>query len=274
MRVEEFFAEDQSNQINELESELWQRSEALSAKNVYETTDGRRITLLTRKAPVADDAGASSVMFAVATDVSGHVRNENRLAEQAHALRERVKEVSCLYDVSRTLLECDGTITSDVLGRIARRIPAGWQYPQITEARVQLGDEVGETSGFRQTDWMLHHHTGEGSLRAAVDVAYVEAPEQDGPTFIPEERQLLALELFEREETIDMVITDVVMPQMSGLELLDELRDRNVGVPILLISGYAKPEILEGRDGELGDSFLHKPFNATELIERVSDLIE
>lgn len=191
MRVEEFFAEDQSNQINELESELWQRSEAISAKNVYETTDGRQITILTRKAPVADDAGASSVMFAVATDVSGHVRNEERLADQAHELRERVKEVSCLYDISRTLLECEGTITSDVLGRIARRIPAGWQYPQITEARVQLGDEVGETSGFRQTDWMLHHHTGEGSLRAAVDVAYIESDEHDGPTFIPEERQLL-----------------------------------------------------------------------------------
>jgi two-component system, OmpR family, response regulator len=47
------------------------------------------------------------------------------------------------------------------------------------------------------------------------------------------------LETFNRG-TFDLVITDYKMPRMDGLELIREIRQQTVGVPIILISGYAE----------------------------------
>jgi CheY-like chemotaxis protein len=57
---------------------------------------------------------------------------------------------------------------------------------------------------------------------------------------------------------VAMVITDVRMPGMSGLELADEVRRRWPGVKIILISGYFVPP-------ETPQRFLKKPFHMNEL---------
>ena len=56
----------------------------------------------------------------------------------------------------------------------------------------------------------------------------------------------------------DMVITDVRMPGMSGLELAEEVRGRGLCTKMLLISGYFLPQVVTER-------FLRKPFHMHEL---------
>ena len=56
-----------------------------------------------------------------------------------------------------------------------------------------------------------------------------------------------------------------MMPQMSGLELVREVRQANKRVPVVFISGYPGSEELEQEMRLLGGLFLKKPFNPWSL---------
>ena len=73
---------------------------------------------------------------------------------------------------------------------------------------------------------------------------------------------------------IDLVVTDVVMPEMSGRELVVHLRDRRPEVRVLYISGYTDDEILRRGLHEPGVAFLQKPFAAASLAESVRNVLD
>ena len=64
------------------------------------------------------------------------------------------------------------------------------------------------------------------------------------------------------EQEPDLVITDINMPQMDGLVLLESIRDRFPDLPVLAISGYLDEEEIEGKGF---NGFLHKPLQMDEL---------
>ncbi len=74
--------------------------------------------------------------------------------------------------------------------------------------------------------------------------------------------------------TVDLVLTDIVMPWMNGLELAAGLAARGLDIPVLFMSGYADDEIL--RRGELppGTSLVQKPVTADELAAAVRDSLD
>jgi signal transduction histidine kinase/CheY-like chemotaxis protein len=59
-----------------------------------------------------------------------------------------------------------------------------------------------------------------------------------------------------------IVFSDVVMPGMSGLELAEEIRRRNLDVPVVLTSGYSH---VLAQNGEHGFELLHKPYSLEQL---------
>ncbi|WP_460156865.1 hybrid sensor histidine kinase/response regulator [Pseudomonas sp. S2_H10] len=75
-----------------------------------------------------------------------------------------------------------------------------------------------------------------------------------------------ALDLFEREPEIDLVITDMAMPQMSGAQLANAIRIIRPNVPIILATGYA--ERLEGFAAHLPR--LSKPYTQLNLVEIIA----
>lgn len=78
-----------------------------------------------------------------------------------------------------------------------------------------------------------------------------------------------ALELIEKATTpIELVITDMVMPQMSGRELIEQLQLRLPGIPVLRTSGFVRPT-----SPEETDAYLAKPFTSQQLLRRVKDLL-
>lgn len=83
----------------------------------------------------------------------------------------------------------------------------------------------------------------------------------------------LAADRFLREKQVDVVITDVDLPGLSGFELLGRLRLRNNGVPVILLS--VKNDSSEWIRGmELGATdLLYKPFEIVELIRRIEALL-
>jgi len=72
---------------------------------------------------------------------------------------------------------------------------------------------------------------------------------------------------------LDLVVTDIVMPEMSGIELADRIAASHPGVPVLLVSGYAD-EAGEGRGAASGRELLSKPFRPQQLVERARRLVD
>ncbi|MCF3576593.1 response regulator [Planktothrix agardhii] len=86
---------------------------------------------------------------------------------------------------------------------------------------------------------------------------------------------LAALESI-REQKPDLVITDVIMPELNGLELLQILRHDpdTQRIPIILLSARAEENArIEGLEAK-ADDYLIKPFSARELLARVQSILE
>ncbi len=67
------------------------------------------------------------------------------------------------------------------------------------------------------------------------------------------------------EQQIGCVITDVAMAGMSGWDLLEALRRKNPGLPVILTSGYSEDQVMKGDHVERPQAFLGKPFTLAEL---------
>ncbi|WP_395670922.1 cell cycle histidine kinase CckA [Phenylobacterium sp.] len=84
-----------------------------------------------------------------------------------------------------------------------------------------------------------------------------------------------ALELAEAHAgTIDLMISDVVMPGMQGPDLLKQARGYLGAAPVMFISGYAESEFSDLLEGETNVSFLPKPIDIKTLAERVKQELQ
>ena len=81
-----------------------------------------------------------------------------------------------------------------------------------------------------------------------------------------------ALELLESESRIDLLLTDVVMPEMTGVELARRIRELRPGITVLLMSGYADDDVLDEIVSS-GLPFVPKPFTAQTLTDRVAEAL-
>jgi two-component system cell cycle sensor histidine kinase/response regulator CckA len=84
-----------------------------------------------------------------------------------------------------------------------------------------------------------------------------------------------AIEIVEsRKGAFDLVLSDVVMPEMDGPTLLKELRRRGVGTKIIFISGYAKDAFAKNLEGHSDFDFLPKPFSLKQLAAAVKSAMK
>ena len=81
-----------------------------------------------------------------------------------------------------------------------------------------------------------------------------------------------ALEILD-QESIDLIVTDVMMPGMNGFEFTRQLREAQMDLPILIIT--AKSDIVDKQSGFLAgaDDYMVKPIDINELVLRVNALL-
>ena len=75
------------------------------------------------------------------------------------------------------------------------------------------------------------------------------------------------------KERIDLLITDVVMPQLDGPALVREVRSIRSDMKVIFISGYAEDAFRKRLDRDCNTDFLSKPFNLKQLASKVKDII-
>jgi PAS domain S-box-containing protein len=76
------------------------------------------------------------------------------------------------------------------------------------------------------------------------------------------------------ERSFDLLVTDVVMPGLSGPDLATQLLDRLPGLKVLFISGYSSHSSLVDGALQAGTAFLQKPFVLGELATKVRELLD
>jgi two-component system, cell cycle sensor histidine kinase and response regulator CckA len=79
--------------------------------------------------------------------------------------------------------------------------------------------------------------------------------------------------LEERQGAVDLVVSDVVMPEMDGPTLLKEMRTRNPELKIIFVSGYAEDAFEKSLPANQQFAFLPKPFTLTQLVAAVKETI-
>ncbi|MGE4497036.1 MAG: response regulator [Deferribacterales bacterium] len=72
----------------------------------------------------------------------------------------------------------------------------------------------------------------------------------------------------------DLILLDVMMPEMTGLEVLDYLHRSGRRIPVLLITGYLDVRPEEEYVKEMVIGLLHKPFSPSELIESTHTILQ
>jgi len=109
-----------------------------------------------------------------------------------HDLQERAKELNCLYRVDE-ILGREGAPVDDVLHEIVQTLPAGWQFPDVTKARMTVGGRAYEPPGFAPSTWVMSAllETRDEEI-GQLEVYYTEPmPRADEGPFLKEERKLL-----------------------------------------------------------------------------------
>ncbi|MHC1568084.1 MAG: response regulator, partial [Candidatus Syntropharchaeia archaeon] len=84
-----------------------------------------------------------------------------------------------------------------------------------------------------------------------------------------------ALEIFEKENMeFDLVFTDVVLPDGSGIQLAEEFLSKKPGLSVILSSGYTDHKSQWSLIREKGYPFLQKPYTLRDLLKAVKDAVQ
>jgi PAS domain S-box-containing protein len=159
----------------------------------------------------------------------------------------------------------DGTIT------VESEVAAGTRFHiYLPAAPVELADSPKPSSQVAR---------GEGTILVVDDEPFILASLQDmlkelGYTVLVANGGLAALETFDTYQgPIDLVILDMIMPDMGGAETFDLIKAKRPEVKVLLASGYSMNQLAEEILSRGCNGFLQKPFNLTKLSQMVSTIM-
>ena len=127
-----------------------------------------------------------------ATDITSRIQQEEENRRIRFELTERLKELNCHNRISEFMSNSSLSV-DEVCEKIVQSIPPGWQFPDITEAFIQIRDKVYQTGNYKSGQ---HFMDKEIKIRGQV-IGYVEVciPDDKLPAaaqlFLPEESGLL-----------------------------------------------------------------------------------
>ncbi len=209
--------------------------------------DGSIVYIEAANALVKSADGQTMVITTV-RDITERLQARAEIERLAYHLAEQVKKLDCLYGISQ-LIEEPGASLGRIVEETARLIPAAFQYPDITCARITLENHRSATSNFSETPWRLSTNiVAFGVVAGTLEVYLLEAqPEAEEP-FLAEERTLIGAVAERLGGIAERVQTDAALKQLNA-ELQARNEDLNAFAhtvahdlknPITVIVGFAE----------------------------------
>ncbi len=198
------------------------------------------------------------------------MRNDPTSRSAKAALRERVKELTCLYGIAQVAAK-PGRSLEEMLQEIVELLPPAWQYPEVAFARIVLDNSSYSTPGFRES--LQKQSAGivvGGVPRGVVEVVYVEKrPELDEGSFLKEERSLI--DAVARQIAL---IIEHKQAEEEKLRLHEHLRHTDRLATIGLLAAGVAHELNEPLGSILGFAQLAKkcqglPDSARQDVEKI-----
>ncbi len=139
-----------------------------------------------------DESGQVESIVGSAYDITERKQFEQALEQRRNELSKRLRELNCLYDISRLAEEPEISIDRFVKSVVAL-MPGGWEYPDITRVRITLHDQEFTSEDYHPSTWrQASDILVGGEAIGQVEVVYIEPrPERDEGPFLSEERHLL-----------------------------------------------------------------------------------
>ena len=78
----------------------------------------------------------------------------------------------------------------------------------------------------------------------------------------------------EIEEHVDLVVSDVVMPEMDGPTMVTSLREKRPDIKVIFMSGYAEEAFRKNLSEHLEFGFLPKPFSLKQLATKIKEVLD
>ncbi len=246
--------------------------------------------------PLFDEGNNLVGHVATAFDMTERNRTEVALRETAREVEKRVKELHCLFEISR-IVERSGGVLPTILRETVEILPGSLRYSSVACARILMDGENYATSNYAETPWKQRADIlVNGEPAGEIEVGYLEEkPWRDEGPFLEEERELLN-DIAERlGRTTERLLTrrrmreqeHEVRERMTHLTRVSTMGEmassiaHEVNQPLTAIATYAQAcrrlveagmiESLEVREvlGRISDEALR----AGSILHRLKDLV-
>jgi CheY-like chemotaxis protein len=158
----------------------------------------------------------------------------------------------------------------DVESEIGRgtefRIYLPVRHPEGQEEESSVSKETAPSSKGRETVLVVEDDDG---VRAMI----CDALEAGGYTVVKATNGREALEAARETEDVSLVLTDVVMPEMSGKEMWEHLSSAGIDVPLIVMSGFPQETDVTKLAGS-ASAYLQKPFGPAEISRAVRSTLD
>lgn len=154
--------------------------------------DGTVRHVFCRGHPVHDSDGQFAALVVTAFDVTERHQTETALRETAQELEKRVREIDCLFEISR-IVERSGGSLPVILRGAAEILPRSWRHSEVAYARIVMDGESYQTANYADTPWKQHAQILiDDQSVGEIEVGYLEErPTADEGPFLKEETNLL-----------------------------------------------------------------------------------
>jgi two-component system, cell cycle sensor histidine kinase and response regulator CckA len=172
-----------------------------------------------------------------------------------------------LATVYGTVIQSGGCVC--VLSKLGEGTTIQVYLPRVEE-KIEVAEKPKELSGSLQGTETILVVEDDDAVRRMTRMFL----EINGYTVVDARNAADAIQLMERHQgSIEMVLTDVVMPGMKGRELIQQLVKLRSGLKVLYMSAYTEDAAINFGILGPGSAFIEKPFNADELTRKVREVL-
>jgi PAS domain S-box-containing protein len=141
---------------------------------------------------IKDPDGNPLYLVSQIENISANKKTEIEKDRARYQLNERIKELTTLYKTSQ-ILQYEEKSIAEILNEIVNILPPGWQYPEISAAKITLDDVEYKTENYRYSPYSqrTEFHTSYGASGAVEVVYLIEKPQEVEGPFLAEERNLI-----------------------------------------------------------------------------------